>query len=390
MERKIKVTVDSDIPFVNGLLEPFAEVEYMKGREITRERITDSDALIIRTRTKCNSQLLEGTKVKFIASATIGSDHVDVEWCKRAGIFFTNAAGCNAWGVVQYVLSAIFYLYDKLGESPQNKTLGIVGAGNVGERLASLAQNVGMSVLRCDPPIKSMLEKDPLFFSSAITALRDDASPFKVDRSHLRSDDFFDLDYLLKSSDIVTLHVPLISSTINMADDNFFSLMKENAIFINSSRGEVVSENSLLKSREKLSGIALDVWREEPEINRYLLSVADIATPHIAGYSIQGKINASILSLRNLGGFFNLNVLSNLPFEYPEPKKLNFKPSVESEPYVNLSNLIFTLYDIWEDSKTLKESPKSFEALRNGYNYRYEYSDEVKELFDIIIRREYV
>ncbi|MDD4058532.1 MAG: NAD(P)-dependent oxidoreductase, partial [Bacteroidales bacterium] len=217
MERKIKVMVDSDIPFVKGLIEPFAEVEYVKGSEITRERVAESDALIIRTRTKCNSQLLEGTKVKFIASATIGSDHVDLEWCKRAGIFFTNAAGCNAWGVVQYVISAIFYLYDKLGESPQNKILGIVGAGNVGERLASLAQNIGMRVLRCDPPIKSMLEKDPLFFSSAVTALRDDVSPFKVDRSHLRSDDFFDLDYLLKSSDIVTLHVPLISSTINMA-----------------------------------------------------------------------------------------------------------------------------------------------------------------------------
>ena len=390
MEKLIKVTVDSDIPFIKGIIEPFADVEYLKGTDITREVVMESDALIIRTRTRCNSDLLNGTKVKFIASATIGSDHVDIEWCKSQGIYFTNAAGCNAWGVVQYVITAIFYLYDKRGESPEGKVLGIIGAGNVGERLAKLAQDLGFKVLRCDPPLKSLLTKDPLYFSSEVASLRDEGNPFRVDRSELSFEDYADLEYLLNYSDIVTLHVPLNSSTINMANDHFFQSMKEGAVFINSSRGEVISEPSLLKFREKLSGVVLDVWRGEPDINRYLLSVADITTPHIAGYSLQGKINASVVSLNNLGRFFGFDALSKLPFEYQEPRRINFVPVRENDPFVNLSNLIFSLYDIWEDSKSLKDNPLRFESLRDNYAYREEYSNEVRELFEIIIKREYV
>ncbi|MDX9781837.1 MAG: 4-phosphoerythronate dehydrogenase [Bacteroidales bacterium] len=390
MDRVVKVTVDSDIPFIKGLLEPFAEVQYLKGSDIKRDLIADSDALIIRTRTKCNSELLSGSKVKFIASATIGSDHVDLEWCKESGIYFTNAAGCNAWGVVQYVLTSIFYLYDKAGESPEGKVLGIVGAGNVGERLASLAQSLGFKVLRCDPPLKSLLKKDPLYFSPEVASVRDEGVPFRVDRSDVSEGDYYELMSVLNLSDIVSLHVPLNPSTINMANDEFFKSMKDGAIFINSSRGEVVSEESLVRYRDKFSGIVLDVWKGEPQLNKNLLTFADITTPHIAGYSLQGKINASVVSLNNFGRFFGIETLSKLEIEYPEPKKLRFVPLRESDPYINLSNLIFSLYDIGEDSKALKENPDLFESLRNGYKYRDEYSDEVKEMFEIIINREYV
>ena len=390
MDRVVKVTVDSDIPFIKGLLEPFAEVQYLKGSDIKRDLIADSDALIIRTRTKCNSELLSGSKVKFIASATIGSDHVDLEWCKESGIYFTNAAGCNAWGVVQYVLTSIFYLYDKAEESPERKVLGIVGAGNVGERLASLAKSLGFKVLRCDPPLKSLLKKDPLYFSPEVASVRDEGMPFRVDRSDVSEGDFYELMSVLNLSDIVSLHVPLNPSTINMANDEFFKSMKDGAIFINSSRGEVVSEESLVRYRDKFSGIVLDVWKGEPQLNKNLLTFADITTPHIAGYSLQGKINASVVSLNNFGRFFGIETLSKLEIEYPEPKKLRFVPLRESDPYINLSNLIFSLYDIGEDSKALKENPDLFESLRNGYNYRDEYSDEVKEMFEIIINREYV
>jgi erythronate-4-phosphate dehydrogenase len=390
MDRVVKVTVDSDIPFIKGLLEPFAEVQYLKGSDIKRDLIADSDALIIRTRTKCNSELLSGSKVKFIASATIGSDHVDLEWCKESGIYFTNAAGCNAWGVVQYVLTSIFYLYDKAEESPERKVLGIVGAGNVGERLASLAQSLGFKVLRCDPPLKSLLKKDPLYFSPEVASVRDEGMPFRVDRSDVSEGDYYELMSVLNLSDIVSLHVPLNPSTINMANDEFFKSMKDGAIFINSSRGEVVSEESLVRYRDKFSGIVLDVWKGEPQLNKNLLTFADITTPHIAGYSLQGKINASVVSLNNFGRFFCIETLSKLEIEYPEPKKLRFVPLRESDPYINLSNLIFSLYDIGEDSKALKENPDLFESLRNGYNYRDEYSDEVKEMFEIIINREYV
>lgn len=390
MERAIKVTIDSDIPFIKGIIEPFADVDYVKGSEITKEMLAESDALIIRTRTKCNRDLLEGTPIKFIASATIGSDHVDLEWCRDAGIYFTNAAGCNAWGVVQYVITAIFYLYDKNGDSPKGKKLGIIGAGNVGERVASIAQCLGMTVLRCDPPIKSILEKDPLYYSPSVASLRDNQDFLRVERVHLSVCDYYDLEYVLDSSDIVSLHVPLNPSTLNMANEKFFSLMKDGAVFINSSRGEVVDERALLDARRNFSGVVIDVWKDEPSINLELLQTTDISTPHIAGYSLQGKINASIISTRNFGHFFGFRTLSTTPFEYPKGRKLDFTPSFENDPYVNLSNLIFTLYDIGEDSKTLKESPELFESIRNGYFYREEYSEEVKELFDIIIRKEYV
>lgn len=166
--------------------------------------------------------------------------------------------------------------------------------------------------------------------------------------------------------------------------------MKDGTVFINSSRGEVVDERALLDVRRNLSGVVIDVWKDEPSINVELLRATDISTPHIAGYSLQGKINASIISTRNFGHFFGIRTLATTPFEYPKGRKLDFTSSFENDPYVNLSNLIFTLYDIGEDSKTLKESPMLFESLRNGYFYREEYSEEVKELFDIIIRKEYV
>ncbi len=381
MKRAIKVTADSDIPFLKGLIEPFAEIEYLKGSEITRERIMGSDALFIRTRTKCNSELLQGSNVRFIASATIGSDHVDVEWCKEAGIHFSNASGCNAWGVVQYVITSIFYVFDKRGESPEGKTLGVVGAGNVGERLASLAERVGFKVLRCDPPLKSLIQNDPGYFANNIEG---------PDRSHLSERDFYPLSYLLEHSDIVSVHVPLTAMTWDMADDRFFSAMKSGAMFINSSRGEVVNEKALIKYSGALSGIVIDVWRNEPDINTELMKITDIATPHIAGYSIEGKINATRMTVNSFGDYFKIRELSDLIIDYPPGRELLFKPSSDSEPFVNLSNLIFSLYDIGEDSKILKESPDIFETIRNGYSYREEYSEEVKGMFDSIIKNEYV
>lgn len=368
MEKAIKVVVDSDIPFIRGIIEPYASVEYLKGSEFSNEKISNSDALIIRTRTKCNRELLENTNIKFIASATIGSDHVDLDWCRENGIYFTNAAGCNAWAVVQYVITSIFYLFDKRGESPKGITLGVIGAGNVGERLATLATMLGMNVLRCDPPLKARMN--------------DNSSVSKIE--------YYDLEYVLRNSDVVSLHVPLDSSTRGMANDWFFGSLKEGAAFINTSRGEVVVEEALIKATDNLSGLVIDVWRDEPNINRELLCKADISTPHIAGYSIQGKINASVISLNSLGRFFNIDPLSEYSFKHTEPPKLTFMPLEDCDPYINLSNLIFTLYDIGEDSKALKESPLLFESLRNSYAYREEYSEEVKYMFNKIIRDEQI
>jgi len=204
MIRKIKVVIDDDIPFIKGLLEPYANVFYYKGNCIGHNETKDTDALIIRTRTKCDASLLNGSKVKFIASATIGSDHVDLDYCRNNGIFFTNAAGCNAWAVVQYVLTAIFTIAKNKDIDLSNKTIGIIGAGNVGERLAGTCKSLGLKVLRCDPPIKELLEKN-------IRSL--DAGRFAIDRSRLFAEDFLAIEEVVKKADILSLHIPLNLST---------------------------------------------------------------------------------------------------------------------------------------------------------------------------------
>ena len=207
----MKFVADVDIPFLRGVLEPYGEVVYKKGLEICREDIIDADALLIRTRTRCDADLLEGTQVTLITTATIGMDHIDLEYCRTHGIEVANASGCNAGGVMQYVFSALFGIAARKGIKIEGATLGIIGVGNVGSRIEYLADYLGFNVLRCDPP-RARKEGDEGFCS---------------------------LEYLLAESDIVTMHVPLDETTRGMANADFFTLMKPGAIFINSARVEV-------------------------------------------------------------------------------------------------------------------------------------------------------
>jgi len=390
MDRRPLIVADSDIPFLRGIPEPYADVIYVAGKEITRDVIMDADALIIRTRTRCNRELLEGTKVKFIASATIGSDHIDLEYCSSHGIFFTNAAGCNAWGVVQYVMTAIFKCYSRDSHSPEGLTLGIIGAGNVGERLARTAELTGLKVKRCDPPLRTLLASDPGYFSNSAAALRGDGGKFRVDRSKLTMDDYYSLDEVLATSDIISLHVPLDKNTRGMASESFFEKIREGTMFINSSRGEVLDDNALLTFREKFRAVVIDVWNGEPELNMELLAAADIATPHIAGYSLQGKINATVLSVNHTGRFFGIEDLALYDIEYPFVREPGFRLDSSGSWFTNMSALFAAYYDIEADDRALRESPQSFEELRAGYAYRNEYSESVFELIEIINKREYV
>lgn len=357
----MKVVVDSAIPFIKGVLEPYASVVYLKGSEISKSDVMDAQGLIIRTRTKCTSDFLSGSDIKFIASATIGKDHVDLEFCKRNNILFTNAAGCNSMGVVQYVLTALFSIK---GFDLQGKTIGIVGAGNIGERLARLAPAFGFNVLRCDPPLEN--------------AIKSNSSVFKDDplRNDLKLDDYFSLDYVLANSHIVTLHVPFEKSTADMANDSFFGSMQNGSIFINASRGEVVDEESLLHFRNKFAAVILDVWQGEPLINRYLLDVASIATPHIAGYSLEGKINATVMVVNSFGNFFNIGELSNFKIGYPLAPEL---------PLVNDTGfLLREIFPIFETDSLLKGNPDLFEQIRNDYQYRREIP---KSLIEFVKKR---
>ena len=340
----MKIVADIDIPFLEGVFEPYADVVYKKGDEIVREDVMDADVLVVRTRTHCDENLLAGTSVKMVTTATIGMDHIDLDYCAAHGIEVSNAAGCNAGGVMQYVFSAVYGVAARKGIKLDDATFGIVGVGNVGSKVEELARYLGFNVLRCDPP-------------------RAEAEG---------QEGFCSLEYLLENSQIVTMHVPLDETTRGMADETFFALMRPGAIFINAARGEVIDEYALIAASPKLGAVVIDTWCNEPRINEELLEVADIATPHIAGYSYQGKENATIMAVRAVARFMGFKALKYYrPIndeEGHEPVKLDLKGKNHGE----IAAVLQYNYPIFTDDFRLRMNPAGFEKLRAEYQYRRE------------------
>ena len=341
----MKVVIDKAVPFIEGVLEPYFDVVYKAGEDICRSDVINADALIIRTRTKCDGKLLRGTAVKLIATATIGTDHIDLEYCNRHHIFIKNAAGCNSGGVMNYVFSALYGIASRKGISLSEATIGIVGVGNVGHKVEMAAKNLGFRVLLNDPP-------------------RAEAEG---------SASFCDLDYLLANSDIVTLHVPLNKKTKNLADERFFSKMKVGAMFINAARGDLVKEKALKNAIPKLGPVVLDTWKNEPVIDRELLEMVDIATPHIAGYSYQGKQLGTSMAVRGVARFFGISELYDF---FPEATdkgleavRLDYKEKNQGE----IASTIQYNYPIFTDDFIFRMQPDKFEELRKEYNYRREF-----------------
>ncbi len=364
----MKIVVDKDIPFIEGVFEPYAMVSYLPGKEIVNSAITDADALVVRTRTKCNEELLAGSRVQFIATATIGTDHIDLEYCRRAGIIVANAAGCNAGGVMQYVFTSLYALAQKKGIalpcgvawpeselSGRKKVLGVIGVGNVGSRVANMAEYMGFEVRRCDPAKE---REQTLRFNNGEIHLKD----FK---------DYYSLDYLLENSDVVTLHTDLNPTSWGLADEKFFSKIKNGAIFINSSRGEVIREEALLGAVEKLGGVIIDVWCGEPQINLDFLYAADIATPHIAGYSYEGKVNGTTMSVRALAEHFGIPQLKSFTIVPPEKNSNYF--NIKGKSQNEISEYFTNIFPIFEHCADLKGNPQNFEQLRSNFKYRREF-----------------
>lgn len=348
----MKIVVDKDIPFIREVLEPYAQVVYLAGGAISRNDVADADALIVRTRTKCNEALLEGSKVRFIASATIGFDHIDTEYCEKHNIRWTNAKGCNAASVQQYVAAALFHLSSKLEFELAEKTIGIVGVGNVGSKVASLCAALGMRVLLNDPP----------------RARREGA------------DGFVSLDKVIEMADIITLHVPLDydsqDRTFHLVDANFLSKVGPKQMLMNTSRGEVVKSNALLAAlrQHRLAGCVLDVWEHEPEIDLDLLGLVDIATPHIAGYSADGKANGTSMAVQALSRFFNLGIDSWFPENVPVPEPTTIELDVRNVRNQKVAcKLVSRTYNILADDQRLRNSPQSFEQQRATYPLRREF-----------------
>lgn len=330
----MKIVADKAIPFLESVFDPFAEVVRIEGSKISSDDVRDADALIVRTRTRCDAALLDGSAVKFIATATIGFDHIDLDYCRSHGIGTATAAGCNARGVLQWVAATLAALSERHGFAPHERTLGIVGVGNVGRLVKEYAEAWGFRVICCDPP--------------------------REEREHLG---FLPLDEVLRRADILTLHVPLDASTRHLIDARTLARMHEGAVVINASRGEVIDIEALLDSG---FDCAIDVWEHEPDIDRRLLEKAVVATPHIAGYSLQGKANATAMAVGAVARHFGL------PLEgwYPEGVERTVPRPIA---WHELCGTIRSRYDISADTESLRRNADGFETLRNGYRYREEY-----------------
>ena len=339
----MKIVADIDVPFLNGVLEPYGEVVYKKGMAITHEDVVDADALILRTRTICNAELLEGSSVKLIATATIGTDHVDFDYCNSRGIEVQNAAGCNAGGVMQYVFSALYGVAARKGIKIDGSTIGIVGVGNVGKKIEKMAEYLGFNVLRYDPP-------------------REEAEG---------PEGFCSLEYLLENSQIVTMHVPLTETTRNMANEAFFALMQPGSIFINAARGEVVDEEAFMLALPKFGASVIDTWKNEPNINVDLVDLVDIATPHIAGYSYQGKQMGTAMAVRAVAHHFGIEQLYDF-FPADEPDHEPVLLDLKGKNHGQIAAVFQYNYPIFTDDFRFRMEPDKFEKLRSEYQYRRE------------------
>ena len=315
----MKILVDKYIPYLRGVVEPYAEVAYLEPEEFTPDRVHDADALLIRTRTKANAALLEGSRVRLVATATIGYDHIDTAWCEAHGIAWTNAPGCNAQAVCDYIEASLPPFQGTI--SPKGErviTLGVVGVGHVGSLVVEMAKAKGFSVLENDPPKGIGVS----------------------------------LEEIARQCDIITFHTPMMKSgqypTYHLCNEAFLAQCRPGTLIINAARGGIVDEHALLRS-----GLPyiLDTWEGEPNLNREVLAQAQQATYHIAGYSIQGKVNASNACLQALSRTFGLPAMQVDATQIPQPG--------ESEPG-------------WIERITaqLKAHPERFEVLRESYALR--------------------
>ncbi len=320
----MRVLIDKYIPFLNGVLDDYAEVQHIAPEEFTPQSVRDADALLVRTRTRIDERLLAGSRVRFVATATIGYDHIDTDYCRQHDIAWTACPGCNAQAVCDYVEEALDTLSPQLS-SNQPPTIGVVGYGHVGTLVAAMAKRKGYCVLVSDPPLGIGVGPDEI----------------------------------AQNCNIITFHTPLTKDgpypTYHLADEAFLSLCKPDVLLINAARGGVLDEQAVLRHKQTPQGrgmrLCIDCWEGEPAINHALVLVADLASYHIAGYSLAGKMRASEMCLQALCKFFALPALS-----------INKKTvSLQGDSDKGWLSRV---------SQQLKSQPNQFEQLRKQYKLR--------------------
>ena len=319
----MKIVADNTIPFLKGIAEPEAEVSYLPAKGFTPEAIQEADALIVRSIDKCTPELLAGSPVKLITTATIGFDHIDTHYCDAHGIAWKNAPGCNAPSVAQYLFSSLLTIALRRGERLEGKTLGIVGVGHVGKEVEKLAEND------------------------------------------------YDIERLAGEADIITLHVPFTKEgkypTYHLADAGFFRKVRKGCWFVNSCRGAVHDTRALLEAKSSgiFSEIILDCWENEPDVDRELLNEVSIATPHIAGFSADGKAMATRMCLEEIERFFGIR-FSRLPEVVPSAP---LHPIIDLDEFADyrVERAFLRTFNPEPIDHQLRREPASFEYLRNHY-----------------------
>ncbi len=351
----LKIIVDENITFADRAFNSLGKVVFVPGRSISNQLIKDADILIVRSVTRVDQDLLKNTKVKFVGTATIGTDHIQSDYLKENKIVFADAKGCNAFSVAEYVIAALANLAVKLNLTLRDKSIGIIGVGNIGSKVAKFATALGMNVILNDPPLKRLGDT----------------------RNFAELDEIFECD-------IVTLHVPLNitgeDKTFHLFDFEKLKKLKTNSILINTSRGAVINNSDLLKVIDKKHlNVVLDVWENEPDVNIELLKKIQMGTPHIAGYSYEGKVNGTRMIYDSLCNF--LGAENNFSFDLPVPENSVLSIQKSGSIEERLNKLISNVYSITKDDLRMREMINmpyekrriDFDKQRKNYPTRREF-----------------
>ncbi|MGB4484627.1 MAG: 4-phosphoerythronate dehydrogenase PdxB, partial [Pseudomonas veronii] len=351
------IVADENIPLLDAFFQGFGEIRRVPGRSIDRATVEQADVLLVRSVTNVNRALLEGSKVRFVGTCTIGTDHLDLDYFQRAGIQWSSAPGCNARGVVDYVLGSLQTLAEIEGADLNQRTYGVVGAGEVGGRLVKVLKGLGWNVLVCDPP-----------------------------RQIAEDGDYVSLEQIIEQCDVISLHTPLTKSgngsTWHLFDRERLNRLKPGAWLINASRGPVVDNAALrdvLLSREDLQAV-LDVWEGEPEVDVDLADLCVLATPHIAGYSLDGKQRGTAQIYQAFCAHLGQAPVIELSDLLPPPWLAEVHLNASTDPAWALATLCRSVYDPRRDDAdfrrslvgTVDEQRKAFDLLRKHYPERRE------------------
>jgi len=342
-EVQVIIVADDNIPYVRQVFSALGQVRTVRGRSLSPEQVADAELLLTRSTVKVNEALLAGSRVRFVATATVGTDHVDTAYLQSRGIAFASAAGSNANSVAEYVMAALLALAQRHGWQLAGRSIGVIGVGNVGSRVVAKARALGMRPVQNDPPL-ARSTGDPRYRP---------------------------LEEAL-DCDIVTLHVPLTregpDATWHMADGRFFAAMRPGAVFVNSSRGAVVAQQDLKAAIRagRLGAVVLDVWEGEPEVDTELLSMVQIGTPHIAGHSLDGKAAGTQMVYEAACRFLGVEPTEDVRRYLPPPSVPSLTVRGPGEAQDIVARTVARVYDVTADDARMRGLLRVPEGQRAG------------------------